>query len=1337
MKQAHILKIVVASPGDVQAERDMIPAIVDELNKGIADERGLRLEVYRWETDAYPGFHPLGPQGQIDSCLRIEDCDLLIGIFWKRFGTPVLDAQSGTEHEIRLALESFRNNGRPQLMIYFNQEPYSPKSKEEIEQWGSVLEFRANFPKEGLWWEYNGKADFEKLVRNHLTQFIRHQPNPEALIARSLDDLIKTYRDHLFHRISNVRIFGEADTRPLEKVFVELNIIEEYQRPSVVVQWLGLIDAELRKQRDIFARDIEDRKVYKSKALIKSSTTLPGDEPQEESNDKVKRTLKPDELLRWRTQTLILGAPGCGKTTLLRYLAWKTFQEGKHFLIFLELKSINETAFEAAKGNLADLLFDTAIAGFLNLSSTEYESFKSFFLDRLRAGEVAIFFDGLDEVAGAKFFNSLCRAIDEFVRSTYRNNNLIISTRPYALQTRFDGLKEMEIASLSPRQIEEFLKHYYGDNPIVKQLLQQLRRRHELRELMRVPFLLGVIAYLYRQQGELIGERLELYRQIVQLLVTQLDREKLIERFRLLDPDGSLKREFLKQLAYDRLFVDEVDKDTERLILTGEIILDKARGFCQTHELENPYLLAADVKATPLLREIGADTYAFAHLTLHEYLAAVVLAQQKNCESIFCRAYFNPTLVEMEVLPMVLGLVHKPNHLYTALEQLPESLVFTNLRLRARGLAYTHKIDQQYLAKLAVRMIEFITNRFDEESPYLNAILRDFSKISGHSLESITEKIVLLLKDENEQKHRKTTILALQKIGGELAVEALLASLNDDDLFMKAAKALHKIGDAKAAERFQTMKVKKRSVNQREDEARPLVHAIGEIGGEHAMNGLLALLKDGDSSVRDSVIEALGKIGGESVINGLLTALQDKNPVVRKSATQVLGKIGGERAVESLINLFQAEEKGVAWEVAKALANIGGDQILKALLIILKENKKLRECAIWALGKIGEERAVEGLFAALKDDDKFVRRSAARALGGIGSERALNNLLAALKDESDLVRLSAIEALGEIGKDDAVDGLDTFLYKQDDDRSVRCAAARAIGKIGGKQGVETLLVALKDKDKFVRLSATQALGELGDRRAVDSLLVALTDEGISIRRHTAKALGKIGDARTVEALIAALEDEDSELCMNVIEALGKIGDQRAVQGLLMVLDHEHWPIRREVVAALGKIGGKSAIDGLLKALTDQNGNVRKFAAEALVKIGYKRVIGALILALKDENKDVRQYAAEALGKVGDKFAVSELLIALKDNDNSVRSNSAKALEMIGDKTLADGLAHALSYKNDFVRQKAAQVVGYYTADKQVLATLQQMATNDPAEEVRTVAREAAEKYANKLRYFAS
>jgi hypothetical protein len=175
MAQVQILRIVVASPGDVQAERNALATVVEELNRGIAAERGLRLELARWETDAYPGFHAAGPQGLIDLILRIDACDMLIGISWKRFGTPVSDARSGTEHEFRLGYEAWKRTGRPQIMVYFNQRPYTPKTREETDQWGQVLDFQRNFPKEGLWWPYRGRAQFERLVRNHLTQFLRQR----------------------------------------------------------------------------------------------------------------------------------------------------------------------------------------------------------------------------------------------------------------------------------------------------------------------------------------------------------------------------------------------------------------------------------------------------------------------------------------------------------------------------------------------------------------------------------------------------------------------------------------------------------------------------------------------------------------------------------------------------------------------------------------------------------------------------------------------------------------------------------------------------------------------------------------------------------------------------------------------------------------------------------------------------------------------------------------------------------------------------------------------------------------------------------------------------------
>jgi hypothetical protein len=175
--QSRILRIVVASPSDVQPERDSLPSVIEEVNSGIAADRGLHLVLSRWETDTYPGFHPEGPQGLIDPILKITDCDLLIGIFWKRFGTPTADGKTGTEHEFSSAYEAWKVRGSPQIFVYFNSKPYAAKSQAETEQWGQVLGFKDKFPKEGLWWPYKGKDQFEKLVRNHLTNYIRSLPN--------------------------------------------------------------------------------------------------------------------------------------------------------------------------------------------------------------------------------------------------------------------------------------------------------------------------------------------------------------------------------------------------------------------------------------------------------------------------------------------------------------------------------------------------------------------------------------------------------------------------------------------------------------------------------------------------------------------------------------------------------------------------------------------------------------------------------------------------------------------------------------------------------------------------------------------------------------------------------------------------------------------------------------------------------------------------------------------------------------------------------------------------------------------------------------------------------
>lgn len=141
-------------------------------SQGVARERGCRLSLWRWETDAHPGLHLEGPQGLIDDAMRIEDADVVVGIFWKRFGTPTSDAGSGTEHELRRACSAWEQRARPQVVVYFGERKCMPKDAAEAAQLQQLLCFREAMPEEQLWWRYVTVADFERAVRKHLTAFV-------------------------------------------------------------------------------------------------------------------------------------------------------------------------------------------------------------------------------------------------------------------------------------------------------------------------------------------------------------------------------------------------------------------------------------------------------------------------------------------------------------------------------------------------------------------------------------------------------------------------------------------------------------------------------------------------------------------------------------------------------------------------------------------------------------------------------------------------------------------------------------------------------------------------------------------------------------------------------------------------------------------------------------------------------------------------------------------------------------------------------------------------------------------------------------------------------------
>jgi len=116
---ARIVRLFLASPDDVATERSHVADVAAALNRNMAEERDVQIKVLGWKTDVRPRVHDQGPQGPIDEDLPVGQCDIVVGILWKRLG-------AGTEHEIRAAIAASRQSGKTEVVVCFNDAAYKP-----------------------------------------------------------------------------------------------------------------------------------------------------------------------------------------------------------------------------------------------------------------------------------------------------------------------------------------------------------------------------------------------------------------------------------------------------------------------------------------------------------------------------------------------------------------------------------------------------------------------------------------------------------------------------------------------------------------------------------------------------------------------------------------------------------------------------------------------------------------------------------------------------------------------------------------------------------------------------------------------------------------------------------------------------------------------------------------------------------------------------------------------------------------------------------------------------------------------------------------------------------
>jgi hypothetical protein len=191
---ATTLRVLIASPSDLTEEREAATMAVNDWNAQHAATEGLVLLPVRWETHARPQSGTR-PQEAINVQL-VQSCDMLIGMFWTRFGTSTGVAESGTVEEINQFVEQ-----KKPALLYFSNRPINP-SQIDLEQHSSLRAFKDETYSSALIGAFSTVPELRQTLLRDLTSQLRAMTieRPKARRskldqARLLTEIIRKHKE--------------------------------------------------------------------------------------------------------------------------------------------------------------------------------------------------------------------------------------------------------------------------------------------------------------------------------------------------------------------------------------------------------------------------------------------------------------------------------------------------------------------------------------------------------------------------------------------------------------------------------------------------------------------------------------------------------------------------------------------------------------------------------------------------------------------------------------------------------------------------------------------------------------------------------------------------------------------------------------------------------------------------------------------------------------------------------------------------------------------------------------------------------------------------------------
>ena len=539
MRYKREVTVFIASAGDVAEERAIVRAVCDTLNRReLVGSYGMTFKAVGWE-DVMPS--PGRPQETINR--RVEDCDVFVCVFNKRFGSFTGKEESGTVEEFRLAFDNWSRSAKPHVMVYFKEIKIGSLLELKDEQLQKVLEFKDWIGKEKnlLYAVFTTSDDFRQRFSADMERWIvenakamtpeeRKLPVQKSLKTLEIPAAYKTWViDHCSYMgIDRLKEKGEVIQVRLPEIFIPL-----YAYPPAKKSCPPGVDGV-------------SKKTAMPEQLL-ASRAMGGMGEREQVRDI-------EELVGENRYLLIEGHPGSGKTTLLKHLSYSLVQH-------VEVKGLS--------GFLPILIFLKDVRGYFEKNkdarpkASTAEEMMAYYFNETENGldvetalafcdaERAVFLlDGLDEIAEGKDRDLTVASFADFMGKR-GGVKVVFSGRAHSMDgaviERF-GVAHLSIQSLNMEQVQDFIRkwfayiHHQGSKVGVRtaeEMIGSVKTHQGIDAFVGNPLMLTAICILYHDGRELPDQRAELYKRFVDNL--------LYKRF----PRPEKVNAFLKKLAFE------------------------------------------------------------------------------------------------------------------------------------------------------------------------------------------------------------------------------------------------------------------------------------------------------------------------------------------------------------------------------------------------------------------------------------------------------------------------------------------------------------------------------------------------------------------------------------------------------------------------------------------------------------------------------------------------------------------------------------------------------------------------------------------------------------------